>query len=46
MVEDGIEVEVFRAEGSKCERCWIYSPTVGQNHEYPTICQKCIDNLS
>ncbi|MGB9621304.1 MAG: isoleucine--tRNA ligase, partial [Brevinematia bacterium] len=46
VVEDGIEVEVFRAEGSKCERCWIYSPTVGQNHEYPTICQKCIDNLS
>lgn len=44
--EDGIKVDVVRAEGEKCERCWIYSPTVGKNPEHPTLCQKCIENIS
>jgi len=37
----GIRVEVERAAGSKCERCWNYSPFVGQNASYPTICERC-----
>lgn len=33
--------EVAMAEGGKCERCWRYSKYVGENHEHPTLCQRC-----
>lgn len=33
--------EVAKAEGGKCERCWCYSKYVGENHEHPTLCQRC-----
>ena len=35
------EVEVTRAEGEKCERCWTYSDTVGKCAEHPTLCDRC-----
>ena len=38
---EGLEVAVSAAEGEKCERCWIYSSTVGQNPEHPTLCARC-----
>lgn len=41
--EIGIKVEM--ADGEKCERCWMYSDTVGKNHEHPTICSRCASNL-
>ncbi|MCX8029028.1 MAG: isoleucine--tRNA ligase [Brevinematales bacterium] len=44
--ENGIIVSVVKAEGQKCERCWIYSPTVGKNPEHLTICSKCIEAIS
>ena len=42
-VKIGVKVEV--AEGEKCERCWMYSKTVGEDKEHPTICKRCRDNL-
>jgi isoleucyl-tRNA synthetase len=39
-VED-ITVEVTAASGEKCERCWIISPTVGENEHHPTLCDRC-----
>ena len=39
----GIKVEV--APGEKCERCWMYSTTVGEDKENPTICHKCSEAL-
>ena len=36
-----VEVEVMVADGEKCERCWIYSKTVGHNHDHPTLCDRC-----
>jgi isoleucyl-tRNA synthetase len=36
-----VEVTVERADGQKCERCWNYSKHVGENAEYPTICERC-----
>jgi isoleucyl-tRNA synthetase len=38
---DEFRVAVERAEGSKCERCWKYSTAVGQDPEYPTVCEAC-----
>ena len=42
--EFGVEVKV--ADGQKCERCWMYSTTVGEDKENPTICHKCSEALS
>lgn len=32
---------VEKADGGKCERCWSYSTTVGENSEHPTLCARC-----
>jgi isoleucyl-tRNA synthetase len=37
----GVHVEVKKADGSKCERCWNYSTHVGEDKTYPTICERC-----
>jgi isoleucyl-tRNA synthetase len=37
-----ISVEVERAEGQKCERCWNYSTHVGESAKYPTVCERCV----
>jgi isoleucyl-tRNA synthetase len=34
-------IGVSRAEGSKCERCWNFSPQVGSFLEHPTLCSRC-----
>jgi len=38
---EGLSVSVAKAEGEKCERCWIYSDTVGTDSEHPTLCSRC-----
>jgi len=37
----GVHVEVKKADGAKCDRCWNYSPHVGEDKTYPTICERC-----
>ena len=37
----GLHVQVSKADGAKCERCWNYSPHVGEDHSYPTVCERC-----
>jgi isoleucyl-tRNA synthetase len=39
-------VEVLRADGAKCERCWNYSTRVGKNSRYPTVCERCTAALA
>jgi isoleucyl-tRNA synthetase len=36
-----VKVEVKKAEGAKCERCWNYSTHVGEDKNYPTVCERC-----
>ena len=38
-------VKVVKAPGEKCERCWTYRISVGDNPDHPTICHVCLDNL-
>jgi isoleucyl-tRNA synthetase len=40
-----LSVVIKKAPGQKCERCWCYSETVGENSQNPTICQKCVNVL-
>jgi isoleucyl-tRNA synthetase len=37
----GVHVEVKKADGAKCDRCWNYSTHVGEDQTYPTICERC-----
>lgn len=41
--ELGFGVTVAHASGEKCERCWIYSDTVGHDHAHPTLCARCAE---
>jgi isoleucyl-tRNA synthetase len=36
-----VHVEVKKADGGKCERCWNYSTHVGEDKTYPTVCERC-----
>lgn len=40
-----LEIKIEKAEGEKCERCWVISKTVGENSEHPTLCSRCCNNL-
>lgn len=37
-----IAVEVFKADGEKCERCWNYSPAIVSVAQYGSVCEKCL----
>ena len=41
IVKGASDIKVEVAEGEKCERCWMYSTTVGEDKENPTICHRC-----
>ena len=43
---EGLLIGVSKAKGQKCNRCWIYSPTVGENPEHPTICSRCAETVT
>lgn len=42
---DELKFEVVKAEGEKCDRCWCYSTTVGQDSEHPTLCARCANSV-
>lgn len=42
---DKFGVEIQKADGEKCERCWNYSVRVGEFVEYLTVCERCNDAL-
>ncbi|HSA59448.1 MAG TPA: isoleucine--tRNA ligase [bacterium] len=38
-------IEVQPADGTKCERCWRFSPRVGEFPDHPAVCERCRDVL-
>src|SRR3989337_743980 len=42
---NGLSIQVSRAGGSKCNRCWNYSESVGQDTEHPAVCRRCAEAL-
>ena len=42
----GMSVNVVKAEGEKCERCWNYRASVGGVPEHPTLCDRCIEAVT
>lgn len=41
-----LKVEIQKADGAKCERCWNFSVRVGEFAEYPTVCERCAGALN
>ncbi len=39
--DGGLVINVTKAPGAKCERCWNYSIHVGEDKLYPTVCERC-----
>lgn len=39
---EGLSLSVLKADGNKCERCWVYSESVGKDTEHPTLCDRCV----
>jgi isoleucyl-tRNA synthetase len=40
---DTLSVQVERAAGRKCERCWKYTTDTGVDARFPTICGPCAE---
>jgi isoleucyl-tRNA synthetase len=41
-----VQVEVKKAAGRKCARCWLTRPTVGNNTEHKDLCQHCVEVMT
>jgi isoleucyl-tRNA synthetase len=37
----GLTIAVERAPGDKCERCWFYLTSVGEDETQPQLCSRC-----
>ncbi|MBI1820976.1 MAG: isoleucine--tRNA ligase [Nitrospirae bacterium] len=35
-------VEISKAKGTKCDRCWNYSERAGENNDHPLLCERCV----
>ena len=43
---DEVRVEVEKAEGVKCERCWRIVPAVATDPERAGLCERCVDAVA
>ena len=43
---DSVRIEVEKAAGVKCERCWRYVPRVRREPDWAGICDRCVDALA
>lgn len=43
---EGLSVLVRRTEHEKCSRCWQHRPDVGTHAEHPSLCGRCVTNVS
>ena len=44
--ESGVDVEVDKAPGVKCTRCWRYVSSVRTEPEWAGICDRCVEALA
>jgi isoleucyl-tRNA synthetase len=40
--EGEFNIEVKKAEGQKCIRCWNWKKDIGEDKEFPQICTRCV----
>ncbi len=42
----GLIIDVLKAEGLKCDRCWNIRHDVGGKAEHPTLCGRCVEAVT
>ncbi len=42
---DNINFTITSSNNTKCERCWHFTTTVGNDTNHPTICTRCVTNI-
>jgi len=42
---EGLWLDIHKAEGEKCVRCWHHRQDVGQNTEHEELCLRCVENV-
>ncbi len=42
----GLKIHIEKAQGDKCDRCWNYSLTVGDDATHPGACQRCREAMA
>jgi isoleucyl-tRNA synthetase len=40
-----VGVQIAKAAGEKCERCWHYESDIGSHSNHPTLCGRCVGVL-
>jgi isoleucyl-tRNA synthetase len=38
----GLIIKALPSTFSKCERCWMHDSTIGQDKDYPSLCERCV----
>jgi isoleucyl-tRNA synthetase len=46
VASDGVWVRVQASAAQKCERCWHHREDVGTTSEHPTLCARCVTNVT
>ena len=46
MGASAVQVDVTRAAGVKCERCWRFVPSVSDEEEFRGLCERCVGALA
>jgi isoleucyl-tRNA synthetase len=46
LAEGPLAVEVARAPGGKCARCWVFAEDLGASAAHPDVCGKCASALA
>ncbi|THB70133.1 MAG: isoleucine--tRNA ligase, partial [Desulfovibrio sp.] len=41
-----LKISVGKAQGDKCQRCWVYYETLGQNPDHPELCPRCTEVIA
>jgi isoleucyl-tRNA synthetase len=41
----GLVIQVNKAEGKKCDRCWNIRQDVGAQIQHPSLCSRCVEAL-
>ncbi|THB76377.1 MAG: isoleucine--tRNA ligase [Desulfobacteraceae bacterium] len=42
---EGLRINVVKAQGEKCERCWRIDPSVFQDKPFANACDRCVASL-
>ena len=42
---DATTVAAQKSEHNKCQRCWNYWPSVGEDSQFPDLCSRCAETV-